>query len=333
MTKLANVERIERTIYSSGKFTIKNSVSVGSKGKDDVKLDAIYERQYNSKKYSNKSQLESIHVNTSDFLVFAFNDYQNKINEEIYVSYPHILEIKQMFANAVQMVKTQDMFVNGNVNPKYSEVVLKPTDVLTGKEMQLGGQKTIAIIPHVIQRDEALFPGVLMFLNSEDIYVEMDAKTLVVFYETQLANFDLQTQSALTVTLGLVNKGSDSDSSDAPSFGGGGGNAFGASSNNRAPRGIFGGGNTGGNARGASNAPKFKPPVKNTTLNDLDKAIEGGDISVPSDNDVPFTGGETGGKNFAPKGNDKSPLSLNNIMDAAGEIEIPDLDDGDVDFE
>jgi hypothetical protein len=327
MTKLANVERIERTIYNSGKFTIKNVVTTGSKGKDDIKLDAIYERQYNSKKYSNKSQLESIHVNTSDFLVFAFNDYQNKINEEIYISYPHILEIKQLFANAVQMVRTQDMYVNGNVNPKYNEVVLKPTDIITGKEMQLGGQKSIAIIPHVIQRDEALFPGILMFLNSEEIYVEMDAKALVVFYETQLENFDLQTQSALTVLMGLTNKGSDSDSSDAPSFGGGGNsNTFGAGSTNRAPRGIFGGGNAGGGNKGGNTPPKFKPPVKNTTLNDLDKAIEGGDVDIPSDNDVPFTGGETGNKG-------KSPLSLNNIMDAAGEIEIPDLDDGDVDFE
>jgi hypothetical protein len=324
MGKLSNVERVERTYHNSGHFTIKNVVNTGTKGKDDIKLDAIYEKTYNSKKYSNKSQLESVHVNTSDFLVFAFNDYQNRINEEIYVSYPHILECKELFREAVQMVTTKDMYVNNGINPKYQDIVLKPTDILTGKEFTFGGQKSMAIIPHVIQRDNNVFAnGILIFLNSEDIYVEMDAKTLITFYKTRLENLDLGTESALTLLLGLTNKGGDVSSDDAPSFGGG--NTFGSKGGSTPPkRGIFAGGN---NGIGGTPRKDFKPPVKNTTLADLDKAIEGGeDVSMPSDDDVPFTGGETGKKGGG------SPLSLNNIMDAAGEIEIPDLEDGDVDF-
>jgi hypothetical protein len=328
MTKLSNVEKVEKTIFTVGShFTVKNTVTTGVKGKDNVKLNPVYTRQYNSQKYSDKSTLEQMTIRTSDYIVMAYNDFQNKINEEIYISYPHMPEFIRILGQAVQMVSTEDMYVGNDVNPKYKDLVLRPA-------VSMGGQKSFAVIPHVIQRDQSVERGILLFLNSEEIYVEIDANNLYTMWYI-LEKFDLYLNSSLLLTTALVyDGGAVGGSQDAPSFGGGG-NTFGASSNNRAPRGIFGGGSAGANAggnKGTSTPPKFKPPVKNTTLNDLDKAIEGEDFNIP-DSELPFTGGEPSSPSVPTPNNDaKSPLSLNNIMDAANEIDVPDLDDGELDF-
>jgi hypothetical protein len=315
MAKLENVERIEKVMFQVGAhFTVKNSVSTGTKGKDNVKLHPIYSRSYNSTKYSDKSSLEAINIRTSDFLVFAFNDFQNRKNEEIYISYPHMIGFLNTIEQAVAMVNTPDMFTANGVNPKYSDVVLKTPP--------LGGQKTIAIIPHVIQHDQNTVRGVMMFLNSEDTYVEIDINNLNTLHYI-LNKFDLYQSSATLLLTGLMYDGGGAGGDSTPSFSGGGNNnttSFGGGGANRPARGIFGGGNKGG-ASGATGGSRggFTAPTKNTNLNDLDKIVEGEDVKTPSDDDVPFTGGETSG----------SPLSLNNIMDTAKEIEVPDLEDGD----
>jgi hypothetical protein len=327
MAKLENVERIEKVMFQVGaNFTVKNSVSTGTKGKDNVKLHPIYARNYNSTKYSDKSSLEAINIRTSDFLVFAFNDFQNRKNEEIYISYPHMVGLLNTIEQAVAMVNTPDMFTGNGVNPKYSDVVLKTPP--------LGGQKTIAIIPHVIQHDQNTVRGVMMFLNTEDTYVEVDINNLNTLHYI-LNKFDLYASSATLLLTGLLYDGAGVGADSTPSFSGGGNNnttSFGGGGANRPARGIFGGGagkgasgngNAGGGSRGG-----FTAPTKSTNLNDLDKIVEGEDVSVPSDADVPFTGGETSDS----KGGSGSPLSLNNIMDTAKEIEVPDLEDGDGDL-
>lgn len=315
MAKLENVERIEKVMFQVGaNFTVKNSVSTGTKGKDNVKLHPIYSRSYNSTKYSDKSSLEAINIRTSDFLVFAYNDFQNRKNEEIYISYPHMIGFLNTIEQAVAMVNTPDMFTSNGVNPKYSDVVLKTPP--------LGGQKTIAIVPHVIQHDQNTVRGALFFLNSEDTYVEIDINNLNTLHYI-LSKFDLYASSATLLLTGLMYDGAGVGGDSVPSFGGSSNNnttSFGAGAN-RPARGIFGGANK-GNASAGGNKGGFVAPTKTANLNDLDKIVEGEDVSVPSDDDVPFTGGEE-------SGNSGSPLSLNNIMDTAKEIEIPNLDEGD----
>jgi len=312
MSKLANVEKIEKTIQTvSSHFTVKNTVITGVKGKDNVKLNPVYARSYNSTKYSDKSQLEAMNIRTSDYIVLAYNDYQNKINEEVYLSYPHLPNFINLLEQAVQMVSTKDMYVNNDVNPKYSDVVLRLDN--------LGGKKSIAIIPHVIQQDQTYINGALIFLNSEDTYAEIDANSIYTLYYI-LKDFNLYLNSSLLLLTGLLYDGGTSDFDSAPVFGGASKNAFGANNaNNRAPRGIFGG--KGGSNIGGSKGG-FKPPVKNTTLEELDKVIEG------EEGDIPSTNGDETSNNEG----EGSPLSLNKIIDAAGEIEVPDLDDGEVVF-
>lgn len=345
MTKLSNVERIEKTVFQVGSnFTVKNMVSTGTKGKNDVKLHPVYSRTYNSTKYSDKSSLESLTVRTSDFLVFAYKNFQQKINEEIYMSYPHLPGFLAVLEQAVAMVNTPDVYTNNGVNPKYADTVLK--------SQPLGGGKTIAIIPHVIQNDQSMIRGVMMFLNNDDIYVEIDVNNLNTLWYI-LKDFNLYTNSMLTLMTGLVfDGGSVADST--PSFSGSNSNTNSFSNAGQPKRGIFGAktgnggsGGFGGNTGGGKTRPTktFTAPTKNASFNDLDKIVDG-EIPVPTDNEVPFTGGEETPAKKSPFANDggneteelkggNGALSLNSIMSAADEIDVPDIEegDGDIDFE
>jgi hypothetical protein len=309
MSKLTNVEKIEKVLFTIGSnFSVKNAVITGTKGKDNIKLNPIYSREYNSTKYSDKSQLEQITVRTSDYIVLSYNDFQNRVNEEIYISYPHMSFFLEKLEEAVRMVNTPDMFKGNNINPKYQDLVIKLDN--------LGGQKSIAFIPHVIQNDQNYSYGVLLFLNSDEVYIEIDANNLYTLYYI-LKDFNLNLNSSILLLTGLLYDSGVGSVDDTPVFGGTTNKSPFGGTVNRAPRGIFG-----NKSSNISSKKDFKPPVKNTTIEDLDKAIEDENIS---DEDLPFTGGEPSDKQ------NNSPLSLNNIMDAANEIEIPDLED-DIDF-
>jgi hypothetical protein len=318
MAKLENVERIEKEIFRvGGNFTVKNTVVTGQKGQNNVKLHPVYSRSYNSTKYSDRSSLESMNIRTSDFLVFAYNDFQNKINEEIYISYPHMVGFLQVLEQAVNMVNTNDVYTSNGVNPKYADTVLKTP--------QLGGQKTIVIIPALVQYDQTQqpSPGVMLFLNSDEKFVQIDRNGLNSLWYI-LKNFNLYSESATLLLTGLVYDGggvgggsSFSGGSSSPNTG----TTFGGGAGSLPKRGFFGGNNANANANNnnaAGGGKGFTTPTKNTTMKDLDKVIDG-DIEMPNDDDVPFSGGEEGGND--------SPLSLSNIIGKANEIEVPDLDD------
>lgn len=319
--KLENVERIEKTIFSVGmNFKIKNVVVTGKKGKDNIKLDPIYSRNYKSSKYSDRATLDSMHIETSDFIVFAYNDFKNKVNEEVYISYPHMLGFLQKIEEVAQMVSTQDMYVNGGVNPNYQSACVKTSP--------LGGQKSLAFIPAVFEnQDRQAVNGVFLFINSNDIYVPIDVNSIMTIYYI-LKDFNLYTNSSILLQTGLLFDGAGSGvAPTGNSFSGNSGSTpFGGSNNApfgnkpQAPRAnIFenGGGNKGGN-NSLPNRPVT--PTETIGANDLSKIaddVKGNEVPF-GDNDIPPMDINQGGS---------GPLSLANIQDAAKEIEIPNLEE------
>ncbi|PTU25896.1 hypothetical protein DA469_21340 [Bacillus subtilis] len=336
MSRLDTVERIEKTLFSVGNlFSVKNVILNGNKGKNDNKLNSIYTRSYDSQKYSDRSTLDQIQIRTSDFLVFSYHDFQNKINEDIFISYPHMMNFMTILTSAYNMVNTDEVYQGNNINPKYANVSLTTNP--------LGGGKQLAFIPTIIQRDQVYTNGVILFLGSEDYAIELDASQLGALYYI-LNNFNLLSESSTLFLTGLMFDSAVEGSE--PSV-----NTFSSAPKNNAgfnakpKRGIFGGnngasrgsGNTFGGNNSEESSPKrnagFKPQTKNVTPDELESAIENGtDLNppIPNDDDIPFTGGieddspiETGGENS------DSPISFNDVMAGATEIEVPDLDDKD----
>ena len=79
---LNNVDKVEKVLFKSGKFTIKNSIILGSKNSvTGVRIDPIHTKSYNSNKYVGIPTLSSININTSEFIVFEYNDFDAKIRE------------------------------------------------------------------------------------------------------------------------------------------------------------------------------------------------------------------------------------------------------------
>src|SRR5699024_6947140 len=102
-------------------------------------------------------------------------------------------------------------------------------------------------------------------------------------------------------------------------FGGGKRSVFGNKSKPSRP--VLSGNNSGGQRP----APRtnVKPPITNVSMDQLDKAIEGVDnVETLPESDLPFEQEPTG----------NGPLSLNEIVKQADEIEITDLEDGEIEL-
>ena len=65
---LNTVDRVEKVLFRSGKFAIKNVIILGSKNSvTGVRIDPIHTRTYQSNKYVGVPNLSSININTSEF--------------------------------------------------------------------------------------------------------------------------------------------------------------------------------------------------------------------------------------------------------------------------
>jgi len=349
--KLTNVEKVENTIYSVNHiFSMKHVINLGIKTKEGIRLDPIYDREYPSTKYTNRPNLEAIQMQSSHFITLSYANFKAKKLEDIYISYPHLPEFISTMEQVLTMVNTQDMYTASGVNPKYAEAQVRQDG--------LGGGKSIIFVPHLITYEGGSMPGVLLFLNSDEYVVEIPSLHLFTMYSI-LTTFNLYTNSLILLNTALLydnTKGGASFStgggSQAPSnssFNGGGGapqrTVFGNQGGNGSPSGFkrqssFGGGQqTGGQAptppKTTSNfkAPNVTPNVVNTSMEDLDKAIN---ENFPPATNIPD--GNEGGVPFdnvpqATTGGNDSVLSLNNVLETAAGIDIPDLSDGGVDFE
>lgn len=198
MSMLVNVERVEREIFRQGNFIIKNTVVTGRKGKDNVKLDSIYSKTYPSQKYSSHSELEAINIVTSEYIVFHYSNFENKTNEEIYISYPHLLDLKSFCKTMLNMVMSEKVYTSENkVAMEYNNYQLT--------SQPMGGNKILVAIPTTIQRDQNLFKGVLLFFNDETKYIELDIKAIFTLNEI-IKSIDLLSLSNSTLMLGMMSK-------------------------------------------------------------------------------------------------------------------------------
>lgn len=196
MSMLSKVEKVEREIFKQGYFTVKNTILTGKKGKDNIKLDAVYNKTYASQKYSNKSELTSTTISTSEFIVFAYNHYEAKANEEIYASYPNLLDVKHFCQQILAMVTSKEVFnSNNSVNMNYQDYSIA--------SQPLGGGKVLVAIPASLQKDQNLVKGIYLFFNGEDKYIEMDAKAVFTLNEV-VKSIDLMLLSNTTLMLGML---------------------------------------------------------------------------------------------------------------------------------
>ena len=212
MFNFGNTERIESIILRpAANFQIKNVVTLAKMSKTGKRINSISNKVYTTKKYTNIDRVNSLNLETSDYLVFSyFNKAKNK-KIEIFSSYQHIKRIRKGFNNIYNIIEEHedDLFIYDDED--YKECTLNPDfENYQSRINNLVNNNSIILIFDLIEgEDESLKPAVTIFLNSEEDYVTIkleEFEGLCYF----LDNFDLLSSSQNLYLFSYLNEISNS---------------------------------------------------------------------------------------------------------------------------
>jgi len=204
---LSKVEKTRREIFSVGNLKIYNEVNYSNKGKDDQKLDFMYESSYDSEKYSNAPELSNIFIRTSNYLVFSYRDIvDGKFNgtEEVYISFPTIEILRNFLSETLN-----DLIENEKVYYTKSGITEEGNEKIYESEPFAQG-KTLAVVPFKIERESLkselplMYNGIALFIDDENYFVEMDLGTFATLVEIINSDFSLMRDSAITNLMAMV---------------------------------------------------------------------------------------------------------------------------------
>ena len=295
---LNNTERLEKVLFQGGTFSVKNVVLLGNKTATGNRLDPIYTREYNSTKYNNLNTLKVTRFNQNEYVVFGVNDFENKINEEIFCSYPHMLGLVTFIEECYNLLNTQGVFTNNSVASQYQDTAIESDPMASGKKM-------IAVPAVWDGKDNEVKKGILLFLGSEDVCVQLDA-SVVASLGYMLSNFNLSISSSQLLMMGMIEELSSlRGGSQAPSNGFKSNTGFTGGNNITPKRGLF------GNSNGNRRAPLGGGMRANQPTEPVQEPVEENNFEP-----APQAG--------------KKKLSMNNIKQVASEIDVEDLGDVEI---
>lgn len=203
-----NLEKIESVLLRPCKnLSIKNVIVLGKRNfKDGRKIDSISSKTYNSNKYININKLQTINIETSDFLVFSYFNYKTKEGVEIYFSYPHLYDLMESFKYIMDTIRNEKVFIkdkNGNVflNEEYEQHVIEIDELV--------GNKSIKIIFDVYEDEDIneeikTQEAITIFFNSSEMYSTIRLKELKgLIYFLEKFNLLLSSQNLLLIAFNL----------------------------------------------------------------------------------------------------------------------------------
>jgi len=205
---LKKFESIERTLINVNKnFRIKNVVLLGNTSKENTKMSCIYNKSYNSKKYTNFSKLDKIVIDERDFLVlsyFAKTSDTDILSEEFYFSYNNLYKLYLTFEAITSVIINPENKIFKN---KEGSILVskKFKDVSSDIEVTSGGKKKKLIFKFDVGEDEngELFPAVLVIMGKEECYSFINIDTFINITKF-LEKFNLETNSAVLLNTAIM---------------------------------------------------------------------------------------------------------------------------------
>lgn len=222
---LKRMEKVSKLLFTTSSFDdsnvrlqVKLVTFLGNKGQDDKRLSPVYTKEYESEKYSNRNTLQSMDIITSDFIVFSYNDFDNKISEDCYISYPHLEVFRNFISDIYDMVINSETCVFTDKN----KIKKGMDEESVFPEKNFSNDSTMWAIPTVIQRteDSPNERGIYFFLNSDDNYIEISEAGIRSLYEIfVLSNLNLLSMSFNLLLSAMLfdSEGKDSSDSDTSS--------------------------------------------------------------------------------------------------------------------
>lgn len=209
-----SLEKIESVLLRpTGNFTIKNVVVLGTRDKNGMRRDSLKENNYKSDKYINFSVLGKLTLETSDYLVFSYSDFNDRENNvDIFISYPHIYRLldifdtiyKQVIINNGEDIFYEDKKGNAFLKEEYENTLYMIDNLI--------GNKSIGVIYDTIARydenksNETTYEkAITLALNNDNIKVQLSLDTFEYMYRF-LKDFNLLTSSQNLYQLAYMNE-------------------------------------------------------------------------------------------------------------------------------
>lgn len=283
---LSKFENCKREIFTIGNnFKLYNVVSYNYKNKDDNKLDPIYENNYSSSKYSNINELTNLFIRSSNYLVFNYRDNVDGqfVTEDVYVSYPNIEILRDFLTNALEDIlkNVKNYYSKTNITEQAEEVIFESEPFAQGKKL--------AIVPYKIERTSqnselsSYVNGVVLFVNEESNFVEMDINTFTTLVEIINNDFSLLHDSAMTFIMNQLyelSKMVQNMNNSGNHYSGGSSNRFSRPSSRNTPRANIFKNNSSSSPRGNKNQSTSK--IERINEDEIDNLIDNSEDETPT---------------------------------------------------
>ena len=202
---MRNYEKIEKTIFSCGYLKLITTVTNGQKNNSTGdRLNSMYLKSYNSQKYNDRDQLESLIISTGDYLVASYKEFKDgsMLGEDVYMSYKH-LSLFKLFLDEVYntfIENIESVYGKKSVTKEYSDIFVTSEPMI--------GDKTISGYAEKCQTEDGLlYNGIMFVINSQDegnsFYQEMSVDTFITLKEI-IDNYNLSLECSLANISGML---------------------------------------------------------------------------------------------------------------------------------
>lgn len=307
---LKTIERIEKVMFQSGNFKILSVVTLGRKSAVGKRLDPFYSNNYASRKYNDRPELINLTLNNNEYLVFSYNEYiqesQTRINEEIFMSYPHMESLMQFLQDMYTLATDPNTFTESGVSVEASELVVESEPFISGKRMI-----AFPAVWESKQDANQLRRGMILALNDDNILVQLETNAIYsIIY--QLSNFNLSLESNQLIIMAMLNEMASTGVVSTQS------NTNTSSGIQTTPRGLFGNSGSGTKKGGLGTRTTGSKFGKGTTIGSTIKRNQTETQEEPEQNEsAPETRSASSGKGI---------LSMDSIMNEADKIDVDDID-------
>lgn len=215
---LENMEKLEKVLFQSGNFTIKNVVLIGSKTATGTRRSHIYTKEYNSTKYTDRATLQQMTLSMNEYIDFSYSDYQNRINADVFASYPHLDSVLYFFDSILDLVYQEGFYTNNGINPAF----YINGDVPYIESDPLASGKVLGFYPAMLESKDGttLYQGgILLIDNNENIAIQLDINAIATIRKI-LSIFNLGIESNQLLIISMLNElGAGAVSQPQPSNG------------------------------------------------------------------------------------------------------------------
>lgn len=178
-------ERIKKSLWSGREFRLSTLVLPNGKTANNTIKHGIYERSYESKKYTDRHELSSLDISVGEYYSFEFIKYigdGGRLNNEIVISHNKLIEAYSYFVNVKNELENNfdAIYTESGISPQYAQTTFSSQPLQSVRDTEV---KQINAIPYMVPHpvNTALkIPGVYFIIGNDPNYgTELDYNNFI----------------------------------------------------------------------------------------------------------------------------------------------------------